>query len=242
MPRITALFAAATMLVLPSASLATSVTPLNIEMTASGTRARSQIIVTNSGTEPVAIEPTVALQVLSETGKAQASPAGDDFLVLPTQALVAPGSSQTFRVQWFGGPDLSESRSYLITMNELPVRGITAKAGVRIILSFAVAVNVAPAGARGALNVVSSGIKTAGATRQPFVVLDNPTPRHALLKDAEITLSGDGWSKTLPPGSLQNVLGTGLVQPKRQRIFLLPVDVPANVRQLTVAVDYRPGK
>jgi fimbrial chaperone protein len=228
-------------LLLPTVAAATTVTPINIEMTAGGVRARSQIVVTNTSSEPIAIEPTVAVQVLSETGKAQASPAGEDFLILPTQALVAPGGSQTFRVQWLGGPDLAQSRSYLITMNELPVRGLTSRAGVRIILSFAVAVNVAPVGARAALHVVSSGIKSGGA-RHPYVVLNNPTARHALLKDAEITVAGDGWSKTLPPGSLQNVLGTGLVQPNRQRMFVLPVDVPASVQQLSVAVDYRPGK
>lgn len=217
---------------------ATSVTPINIEMSAGGPKARAHIVVTNTGGDPIAIEPTVALTVVSETGKALTSPADGDFLILPTQALIAPGAAQTFRVQWLGGPGLAESRSYLVTMNELPVRGLSGRAGLRLVMSFAVAVNVAPVGGRGALHVASSGV-TAG--RKPFVVLDNPTATHALLKDADITVTGDGWTTTLPAGSLQTMLGTGLVQPRHRRTFTLPVDVPARVRTLTVAVDYRPG-
>ena len=81
------------------AAHATSVTPMNIEMTAAGPRARAQIIVTNTSHEPVAIEPTANRVVLDEHGKSSSSPGADDFLIMPTQALIAPGSSQTFRVQ-----------------------------------------------------------------------------------------------------------------------------------------------
>jgi P pilus assembly chaperone PapD len=76
----------------------------------------------------------------------------------------------------------------------------------------------------------------------PFVTVENPTSIHALLKDAQITLSSGGWSTVLAPGALQNVLGTGLVQPRHERTFVLPVDVPAGINRLAVAVDYRPAK
>jgi fimbrial chaperone protein len=242
MPRTPCFLLALAMLLLPAAAHATSVTPMNIEMSAAGQRARAQIIVTNTTHEPVAIEPTVTQIVLNEHGKSSASPARDDFLILPTQALIAPGGSQTFRLQWLGAPDLAESRSYLIAMNQLPLQGFKAKAGLQFIISFAVAVNVAPAQGRGALTLISSGVHTAQGQRQPFIVIENPTRVHALLKDAALTLEGNGWSTTLPRGSLQNVLGTGLVQPGRKRVFVLPVQLPANVNQITASVDYRPTR
>jgi fimbrial chaperone protein len=220
---------------------ATTITPMNIEMIAVGPRARAQIIVTNTASQPVAIEPTANRIVLNEHGKSSSSEAAEDFLILPTQALIAPGGSQTFRVQWLGAPDLAESRSYLIIMNQLPLQGLTAKAGLQFVISFAVAVNVAPAQGRGALKLVDSGVHTTQGQRKPYIVIENPTPVHALLKDAAVTLAGDGWSTTLAQGSLQNVLGTGLVQPGRKRIFILPVAVPANVRELTASIDYRPS-
>lgn len=216
-------------------AFATSVSPINIEMVAAGPRARAHIVVTNTSRDAIAIEPDVARLVLDQHGKSTSSPSSDEFLTLPTQALIAPGSSQTFRLQWLGDPALSESRSYLVAMNQLPVRGLKSKAGLQILVSFGVAVNVAPAQGRGAMRVASSGLNG----RKPFVVIENPTAVHALLRDAEITLQAQGWSTTLPPGALENVLGTGLVQPKRKRSFQLPVDVPSSVRQLTVAIDYR---
>jgi hypothetical protein len=54
------------------------------------------------------------------------------------------------------------------------------------------------------------------------------------------------WSsrrpKTLPPQKLRDIVGVGLVQPGKTRKFLLPVDPPANVTQITASIDYKPGK
>jgi len=221
-------------------ALATTVSPLNIEMSTAGPGSRSQITVHNPSSKPVAIEPTVSEIFLNEYGSPSSLPGGSEFLILPMQAVIPPGGAQTFRVQWAAGPTIPESRSYLVTMQELPVTTINSNAGMHVLMSFAVAINVAPNDGTPALNLIDSGV-TADPTgvRKPYLIVENPTHVHALLRDASITLSADNWSTTLPAGSLITKMGTGLVQPRKQRSFLLPVDIPSDVRTLKANISYR---
>lgn len=220
---------------------ATSVSPVNVEMTTTGPHARAQIVMTNTAETALAVEPGIETTSIDEHGRVTHGVAGDDFLILPSQALIAPGASQVFRVQWVGEPDLAESKSYLITMNELPVRGLASRTALGVTVSFGVAVNVAAAGVMPALNVVLSGVKKdRDGHMRPFVVVENPTGAHALLKDAAITLVASDWSTRIAPGSFEQALGTGLVQPHHRREFVLPVNVPSASKALTATIDYRP--
>jgi P pilus assembly chaperone PapD len=233
--------AAAVLCVLPGHASATSISPVNIEMTTMGAKARAQIVMTNTSNAPLAVEPEVETTLMDEHGRVRHGAAGEEFLILPVHALIAPGASQVFRVQWVGELDLEESRSYLVTMNELPVRGVGKRTALGVTLSFGVAVNVAAANAKPVLSVVASGVKKDQKGRlRPFVVVENPTAAHALLKDAVIRLASNNWSSTIAPGSFEQTLGTGLVQPHHRREFLLPVNVPPGVRELSATVDLRP--
>lgn len=229
-------------LIISVAANATTVSPLNIEMTSAGPHAHSQITVHNPSSEPVAIEPIVNEIFLNELGNPTSHPGAADFLILPMQAVIPPGGTQTFRVQWAAGAALPESRSYLVTMQELPVTKITAPAGMHVLMSFAVAINVAPYKGRPTLNLIDSGVTTdKSGARKPYLLVENPSQVHALLRDASITLAADNWSTTIPAGSLITQMGTGLVQPRKQRTFLLPVNVPEGITSLHADVDYQPG-
>ncbi|WP_414462423.1 fimbria/pilus periplasmic chaperone [Hyphomicrobium sp. DY-1] len=236
------LFAAAAGFCLAVPCQATTVSPLNIEMTPSGVHSRAQITVSNTSSNPIAIEPQVETLVMEERGGDRRRPDDDDFLILPAQALIAPGETQVFRVQWVGDGALAEGKSFLVTMAQLPVSGAQGRSALALSVSFAVAVNVGAAGVMPVLRLVASGVKHDRRGRlRPYVVVDNPTATHALLKDAAITLASDQWSTTLAAGSLVNNLGTGLVQPHHRRQFLLPIDLPRGVKGLRVSLDYRPG-
>lgn len=220
---------------------ATTVSPVNIEMTPTGLHARAQITVSNTSANAIAIEPTVESTVLNEKGAATHGPADDDFLIVPAQVLIPPGGSQVFRVQWVGDPELPESRSYLVTMNQLPVQGLRSKSALAITVSFGVAVNVAAANVSPLLELAGATVKPDGRGKaHPVLLVDNPTATHALLRDASITLAADTWTTTLPPGALANGLGTGLVQPHKRRQFILPIDLPDGVGHLTASIDYTP--
>jgi len=218
---------------------ATTVSPINIEMTAAGTKSRAQISVTNTSNQPIAIEPTTDALTITPAGTSSTVPKDDAFLILPAQALIQPGATQVFRLQYVGDPGQSESRSFLVTMTELPIHQLTSNAGLQLQVSFAVAINVAPVNGEATLNVVESGLKKDKAGKmKPYVVVENPTPIHALLKNADVSVSGGTWAQSLSAAALEASLGSGLVQPGARREFFLPADVPAGIRSVSANVVY----
>jgi P pilus assembly chaperone PapD len=74
------------------------------------------------------------------------------------------------------------------------------------------------------------------------LTVKNPGNVHAKLTDATIKLSGGSWSQTFVPEQLRQTMGLGLVQPGKTRRFLLPVDMPEGISQITASIDYKPAK
>jgi fimbrial chaperone protein len=223
--------------------LAMSVTPVVVDMTTTGTGNRAQISVINDGAKPLPVEIIVSRIDVNEAGDVSNSLAGDEFLIFPPQALVPAGATQTFRVQWVGDPQIKTSQSYSFSVNQVPVKMPAGQSGVQVVFNFATIINVAPAGGQASINLVNTGIgKDDKGKSRPTLTVKNPGNKHAKLTDATINLSGGGWSETLRPEQLRQTMGVGLVQPGKTRKFLLPVDLPANVTQITASIDYKPGK
>ncbi|MEQ1697539.1 MAG: fimbria/pilus periplasmic chaperone [Hyphomicrobiaceae bacterium] len=222
---------------------ALTVSPVQVEMTSAGGKARATVTVVNNSTAPMPIEAVVQRMMLDESGKAQTSNAGDEFLVMPPQAMIAPGATQNFRIQWLGEPMLGASQSFYIFFNQVPVKQPAGKTAVQVVMSMGVMVNVAPPQGQAGLKVVTTGVATdAKGKRHPTITVQNPTNVHALLPDATIKLSSGGWSQTVPAGLLSETIGSGLVQPGKQRRFILPVDLPANISSVQASVAMTPRK
>jgi P pilus assembly chaperone PapD len=222
---------------------AMSVQPVVLEIHASGTGNTAAIAVINDGAAPLPVEIKISRIELDESGEIARKPADDDFLVFPPQAMVPPGATQSFRVQWAGDPQIKQSQSYVLSTNQVPVKMPAGKSGVQVVFNFATIVNVAPAAGQSAINVVSAALgKDDKGKPRPALTVKNPGNIHAKLTDATINLSGGSWSQTLRPEQLRQSMGVGLIQPGKTRRFLLPVDLPAGVTQLTASVDYKPAK
>lgn len=217
---------------------ALTVSPVQVEMTSAGGKARATVTVVNNSAAPLPIEAVVQRMTLDENGKSQTAKAGDEFLVMPPQAMIAPGATQNFRIQWLGEPMLAASQSFFIFFNQVPVKQPASQSAVQIVMSMGVMVNVAPPQGQAGLKVVTTGVATdAKGKRHPTITVQNPTNVHALLPEATIRLSSGGWSQTVPSGLLSETIGSGLVQPGKQRRFVLPIDLPANVSSVQASVD-----
>lgn len=223
---------------------ALTVSPTQVEMTAAGQRGRAQVTVTNDGAQPIPIEIALQQMALDEAGERKLSKAEDNFLILPPQAVIGPGATQVFRIQWVGDPDLAESQSYMLTVNQIPVKLPAGKSGVQIVMSFGVNVNVAPVRGSPQLRLVGTGIAIdKSGARRPTITVENPSKVHALLPQATIALSGGrGWTRTLSSAELNQRIGIGLVQPGKRRKFTLPVDVPADVQSITASIGFKPAR
>lgn len=225
----------------PQPATAMSVSPVVVEMSSTGGNSRATLQVVNDSAKPLPVEIQISRVELDANGQQKLTPAGDEFLVFPPQVMVAPGATQVFRLQWVGEPVIPASRSYIFSINQVPVKMAPGKSGVQIVFNFGAVVNVAPPQGQRDLKVVGSGVgRDAKGELRPAVTVTNPGNMHALLSDATVRLSSGAWSKTLTPAELRQSLGVGLVQPGKQRRFLLPVDLPRGVTQVVAQVEYQP--
>jgi fimbrial chaperone protein len=225
-----------------TAASAMSVSPVTLDLSATG-KNKDQISVVNDSSAPLPVEIIISSLEMDENGKTTAKPAADEFLLFPPQALIPPGGTQSFRVQWVGDPQIQRSQSYIFSVNQVPVQMPKGQSGVQVVFNFATVVNVAPASGHAGLDLVSAGVgKDDQGKLRPAVTVKNPGNIHAKLTDATIKLSGGAWSQTLRPEQLRQVMGVGLVQPGKTRRFLLPLDLPAGVSQVTASIDYKPAR
>ena len=71
---------------------------------------------------------------------------------------MAPREPHSARVQWVGEPQIRGSQSYILSINQVPVKMATRQSGVQVVFNFATVVNVAPPGGKSAISVVSAGV------------------------------------------------------------------------------------
>lgn len=221
---------------------AMGVNPIHVEMTSAGRAARAQVLVTNDGKEPMPVELVIQRLSLDERGGRRTTSAGDSFLVFPPQALLAPGASQVFRLQWVGEPQIVRSESYMIYVNQIPVRMPKGRSGVQVVMSMGVLVNVAPPTGVSELRLVATGLVNQKGKRHPTITVENPSNVHALLPQGRVRLSAGNWTRTLETGELGTKLGIGLVEPGKRRQFVLPVDLPVGVTRVEAVVEHKPER
>jgi fimbrial chaperone protein len=226
---------------IPMASPADAITvsPMNIEMISVGPRSHALVSVVNDSDLPLPIEAALSVLTLDENGKARGKgAASDDFLIMPPQALIPPGATQNFRVQWLGDPAMEGSKSYLLYLNQIPVKQPKGQSGVQVVVSMGVMINVAPAKGEPHLKVVATSVATDKSGRRiPVITVENTSRVHALLPKATIHLASGSWTSTLTPRAIGDRIGIGLVQPGKRRRFKLPVALPASVGRVRADVE-----
>ena len=194
-----AVLAALAAAILPAAPAhAMSVTPIVLDMTTAGATNRSQISVVNDGAKPLPVEIVVSRAELDEKGEMTTKPASDEFLIFPPQALVAPGATQNFRIQWVGEPQIPTSQTYVFSVNQVPVKMPEGKSGVQVVFNFATIVNIAPPGGKASIEMLKAAVdKDDKGKSRPALTVKNPGNSYAKITDATIKLSGGAWSETL---------------------------------------------
>lgn len=238
---ICALALAFPIMLLPYAASAMSVEPMVLDLSASGRGANQSFKVSNTGTKPLPIEAGVSTLELGPNGEQIVAKAKDDLLIFPPQAMIPPGGSQVFRVQWIGEPDLKKSQTYRVSVGQVPVKLAKDTSGIQIVMSFGVTVNVAPLQGTSDIVVMKAApMKDKDGKRLAALTVKNPGNKHAYLQRSSIRLSGGGWSAEITPGEIAQKVGFGIVQPGKERRFVLPVEVPGNVSKIDATVKFRP--
>ena len=215
------------------AAIAMTVQPVVVNLTTSG-RGMSQIItVENTFAQPLPVEIRVDELTLDAAGVRTSGKDPGDLLIFPTQALIQPGQTQTFRVQFVGDPEMPKSKHYYATVAQLPVKLPEGQSAIQILYNFQVLVSVAPGGVKPALKVESAEVATNEAGKPvPALTLSNSSNAHGYLSKGRLRLiqrdaSGkEVFRRTLSGPEVQQTVGFGLVGAGQKRRVLIPIELP----------------
>lgn len=223
--------AAASALALTPA-LATTVQPIVIDLNATGSGMSQTITVENTNADRLPVEIRIESLAFGDDGVTVEGPSGD-LSVFPAQAVIEPGRTQTFRVQWAGGA-LERSKSFYVTVAQAPVTLPQGESAIQVLYNFQVLVSVAPPQARANLQVESASVgRDAAGNPAPMLVVRNDSAAHGYMSQGTLSLvarnaqGGTTFERTLTPAEIQQSIGYGLVGPGQRRSMVLPISLPA---------------
>ena len=220
-------------LLMAPAALAMTVQPVVIDLQTSG-RSMSQVVtVENTFANPLPVELTIQDLELTADGVKQTGKDNGDLLVFPPQALIAPGQTQTFRVQYVGDPELKRSRHYYITVAQLPVKLPQGQSAIQILYNFQVLVSVEPQGLKPAITITAATIgHDAKGKPVPLLTVNNPSGAHGYLANGHLRIiekdaaGKEVFRKTLSGAEIQQTMGFGLIGGNQTRKVTIPVELP----------------
>lgn len=254
---------AAALAVLPTAVHASRVSPMILELEPAGRSAVARVELTNDGAKDIPYEVRMMRGDISPEGELTLTPADDQFLVFPAQAMVEANSQQVFRVQYVGEAALAKSEIYYMSIREIPVEFEKGVSQVQVVVNYNVLANVVPDGSRPspvirsarfisadsaaatsaeASGVADSGEASGGVFSGAEIVVANDGNRYMLAGMSTWTLTGttiDGrpFERKFEPEELAKLIGVGVVAPGKHRIFRVPLDTPLTDQSIKVQID-----
>lgn len=229
-----------------SAATAMTVQPVVVDLQTSGRQMSQVVTVENTFANPLPVEIRVQQLEMTADGITQTGVDPGDLLVFPPQALIEPGQTQTFRVQYVGDPDLAVSKHYYITVAQLPVRLPEGQSAIQILYNFQILVSVAPNGVSPALSVQSAEIGRNEAGRPvPIVTVANASAAHGYLSGGHLRIvekdaaGNEVFRRTLSGAEIQQTIGFGLIGGNQSRRVIVPVELPqeSGTVEATFAAD-----
>ena len=216
------------------AAHAMTVQPVVIDLSTAGRSMSQTITVENTFATPLPVELSIQELELTAEGVKQTGKDPGDLLVFPPQTIIAPGQTQTFRVQYVGDPALAKSKHYYVTVAQLPIKLPEGQSAIQILYNFQVLISVAPQGAKPKL-VVQGGEVTVGKDGKPYpvITMTNASPAHGYLSNGRLHVTEKDksgaqiFSKTLSGAEIQQTMGFGLIGGGQTRRVTVPLALPS---------------
>lgn len=228
---------ALTAMLLPAGQSAWAMTvqPVVINLQTAGKGMSQVITVENSFSTPLPVELTIQELAFDANGIKLTGKDPGDLLVFPPQALIQPGQTQTFRVQYVGDPELKASKHYYITVAQLPVKLPQGQSAIQILYNFQVLVSIAPPGQKPSLAIRSTQIGRDKAGKPvPIITVSNASPAHGYLSDGRLRIvekdaaGKEVFRRTMTGPEIQQTMGFGLVGANQTRNVTVPIELPTD--------------
>lgn len=228
--------------VMPGQALATTVTPVVIDLQSSGRGVVGNISVTNTGATALPIEVVTQRLDATPTGLIAGKGETEDLLIAPPTALVPAGQTQTFRVQWIGDPDLAASHHYYASINQLPIKLPEGTSAVQVVYNFQVLVNVSGQGKTPRLSIKSAAIVDHDGKPAPSITVQNSGGAHGYLSQRRLKIveTNDAgaqiFTKTMGGAEFQQLVGYGLIASGQVRTMVIPIELPSRSGHVTATL------
>jgi len=214
--------------------------------------------VTNFSDVDTPVDLYINERIVDQSGKQTRENAEDEFIIFPPQAVIKANKTQVFRLQTLR-KDLDESKSYFLSVRQLPVDLGRSDEGARlqIVFAFDAAIHLIPRGVKAKpiienVKPTTLEIETENETGEasktvPAVelTLRNDGNKFLYLQDQNYIASGidaDGsplkdiqWSVD----EILSVVKVVLVNPGTSRTFKLPLPEGLNPNELSIKVEPR---
>lgn len=211
-----------------------TVQPVVIDLTALGSGMSRVVTVENTFATRLPVELRVEELAFENGQLVNTHKDPGDLLVFPPQAMIEPGQTQAFRVQYVGDPELAQSKHYYVTVAQLPVKLAEGQSAIQILYNFQVLVSVAPAATRPAIDIVSAAVETNREGKPvPAVTVRNSSSAHGYLSKGRLKITQfneageEVFSRSISGPEMLQIVGFGLVGANTTRTIQVPVELPS---------------
>lgn len=228
----TALVAGALLLTGPALTM--TVQPVVLDLTSYGSGMSRVVTVENTFATKLPVELRIEELKFDDSQLINTQSDTGDLLVFPPQAMIEPGETQSFRIQYVGDPELDQSKHFYVTVAQLPVQLAEGQSAIQILYNFQVLVSVAPAAEKPALEIVSSAVATNREGKPvPSVTVSNTSNAHGYLSNGRLRITQRDaagkqiFSRSISGPEMLQIVGFGLVGANSTRTIQIPVELPS---------------
>jgi fimbrial chaperone protein len=234
--------AAIALLITASLVAAARISPMVVDLQPIGRASIGRVEVANPGDSEFPLEVQMFRGQIGERGELSLTPADDQFLVFPAQAVMPPRSQQVFRVQYVGNPTLATSEIYYMSVRQIPVDLQAGTPQVQIVVNFNVLVNVIPEGSTAEPVIDTVRVVTRDNVPGIEVRVTNRGTRYFAASRANWAISGtraDGSDGSFRRNrsEMSRAIGVGVVPPGGARVFFVPTEAPMAEGTVRVALE-----
>jgi fimbrial chaperone protein len=225
--------AAALSLLVVGVVAAMTVQPVVVDLKMAGRQMSAPVRVENNGPNPLPVEIRIVETDFAADSVRASDRLSDDVIAFPPQALIPPGETQVFRLQYTGDPGADRSKHYYAEVAQLPVELPEGQSAIQILYNFQVMVNVASAVAGNPVLTIESAeiVQNEEGKYMAAFTVRNSSRNYGYLSSGSLAIrhtdaaGNETVRRTLASNDIQQMIGFGLVGPETTRRFISPVEV-----------------
>lgn len=225
--------AVALFLLVVGVAAAMTVQPVVVDLRMAGRQMSAPVRVENNGPNPLPVEIRIVETDFTPTSVGASDRISDEVIAFPPQAIIPPGETQVFRLQYVGDPGSELSKHYYAEVAQLPVELPEGQSAIQILYNFQVMVNVASVIAGVPALTIDNAEIVQDAEGKNFAAFTvrNSSSNYGYLSTGSLTIrhtdaaGAETVRRTLLSNDIQQMIGFGLVGPNMTRRFVSPVEV-----------------